>query len=157
MPSNPRAPLRAIADLVAANPALVMIPLVWLIGTMLSLETVEGGPVLCLTRRVIGIPCGGCGMTRATVALAHGHLRAALGFHLLAPAAWVWAGWWWTTSIYHLARGRRVARSPAWVGMAMLVSMAIFWAARLVIFFGTPGAWERIAHDSLAVQLFRGR
>ena len=44
----------------------------------------EGGPA-CPFLALTGVPCPFCGMTRATIALGHGDLHAALGFHPLAP------------------------------------------------------------------------
>jgi hypothetical protein len=43
-----------------------------------------GGPG-CPLRFATGIDCPFCGMTRATLALGHGDLRGALGFHPFAP------------------------------------------------------------------------
>jgi hypothetical protein len=40
---------------------------------------------LCGFYWLTGLPCPLCGMTRAMFALAKGHLREALGFHLLSP------------------------------------------------------------------------
>lgn len=40
---------------------------------------------LCAWRRVTGIPCPGCGMTRAMAALSRGDLHAALRLHPFAP------------------------------------------------------------------------
>ena len=37
----------------------------------------------CPIRWLTGIPCAGCGMTRAVVSLSHGHVREALSFHPL--------------------------------------------------------------------------
>jgi len=38
-------------------------------------------PVLCAFRRMTGVPCPGCGLTRSWVALAGGHLQRSLSFH----------------------------------------------------------------------------
>jgi hypothetical protein len=51
----------------------------------LSPHTAASGPVLCPFRRITGMPCPGCGMTRSFVALAHGDLGAALAFNRLGP------------------------------------------------------------------------
>jgi hypothetical protein len=55
---------------------------------------------ICALRRVAGIPCPGCGMTRALGALARGDLTSAVAAHPLAiplvlelAALWLLAGW----------------------------------------------------------------
>lgn len=45
----------------------------------------------CPWHELTGIPCPGCGMTRAAVAMLHGHFEQALILHPFAPAA---AGAW---------------------------------------------------------------
>ncbi len=40
----------------------------------------------CTIRWLTGIPCAGCGMSRALLELLQGHLREALAYHPLAPA-----------------------------------------------------------------------
>lgn len=41
-------------------------------------DEAEHGPVLCPFRRVTGLPCPGCGLTRSWVDLLHGDLAAAM-------------------------------------------------------------------------------
>jgi hypothetical protein len=53
---------------------------------------------LCLSRRLLGLPCPGCGMTRALAHLAKGEWRAALAVHPFAPLLaaellLVWLAW----------------------------------------------------------------
>ena len=43
------------------------------------------GPVLCPMRRITGVWCPTCGMTRAVGWLAHGDLHESLRYHPLAP------------------------------------------------------------------------
>ena len=38
-------------------------------------------PELCMFRRLTGLSCPGCGMTRCFISLAHGDLRAAWGYN----------------------------------------------------------------------------
>jgi hypothetical protein len=52
---------------------------------LLSPQAVATGPVLCPFRRLTGLPCPGCGMTRSFVALAHGDVGASFSFHPLGP------------------------------------------------------------------------
>jgi hypothetical protein len=54
-----------------------------------TLEQATGGG-LCMFRRATGIPCGGCGLTRAFVQLAHGELWSAIQLNPIAPLAFVW-------------------------------------------------------------------
>ena len=53
------------------------------------------GPILCLFRRGLELPCPGCGLSRAFGFLARGDLVAALELHPLAPllAAELGLGW----------------------------------------------------------------
>ncbi len=49
----------------------------------------------CLWRVITGLPCPGCGMTHALLALAHGDLRAAWGFNrgsFVAAPVLLWNG-----------------------------------------------------------------
>jgi Protein of unknown function (DUF2752) len=52
---------------------------------LLSPHTAESGPVLCPFRRLTGLPCPGCGMTRSFVALAHGDIGSAFAYNRLGP------------------------------------------------------------------------
>jgi hypothetical protein len=46
---------------------------------------VHDGPVVCLFRRVTGLPCPSCGLTRSFCAMSHGDLRSAGAYHPLGP------------------------------------------------------------------------
>ena len=98
-------------------------------------------PFALLTRH----PCPGCGLTRATLALAHGHVAEALHFHplsiVLAPlvvvavgynaAVYVWAG---KTAAAEGLQGRWVTR----LGVLLAVVMVAVWIARFFGAFGGP-------------------
>ncbi|MBI5251316.1 MAG: DUF2752 domain-containing protein [Desulfomonile tiedjei] len=43
----------------------------------------------CLSRRVLGISCPGCGLTRSFVAMAHGETRAAFRYNPMGPILFV--------------------------------------------------------------------
>ena len=64
-------------------------PLALLAGAALLAPTLlrpDGhGPVLCPLRRIAGVWCPGCGMTRAFGWLAHGDLHQSVRYHPLAP------------------------------------------------------------------------
>lgn len=66
----------------------------------------EGG--ICVFKRVTGIPCAGCGLTRAFVQLGHGELHAALAFHPLAPFVFAWVALKLIEAAIFSATGKRL-------------------------------------------------
>ena len=54
-------------------------------ATLLAPESVESLPSACAFRRVTGLPCPGCGLTRSWVLTAHGRLRPASERHPFGP------------------------------------------------------------------------
>lgn len=60
-------------------------------GGALWLDPAAVGVDLCWFRRLSGLPCPGCGLTRSVVALAQGELRASLAFHPFGPLVLAWA------------------------------------------------------------------
>ena len=80
------------------------------------------GPVLCPLRRVTGVPCPFCGMTRGVIALAHGDLFSSLTFNpgavvIVALAVAILVAW----------RVQRVAM-PTWTIVSFFV---LLWAYQL--------------------------
>lgn len=96
------------------------------------------GPVLCPLRRVTGLWCPSCGLTRAFGWLAHGDLDRAVRYHPLAPVLLV-EGIIVATLWLWLRRSSRdnPSWSPRWVaaGRAAIVANAVLvlavWAIRL--------------------------
>lgn len=88
----------------------------------------------CAFRRVTGIPCPGCGMTRAMAALARGELVAALHLHPFAPLVLAQAAALWAKVGEALLRRRPFTLPPRllerlviWQGAAFLA----LWLGRL--------------------------
>ena len=103
---------------------------------------------MCPMAGSFGVPCPGCGLTRATLALLHGDVRAALRFHplvwLLTPLFVGFMG----VATWELVRDPTRARAPSnirWhgrgtstVALAVLVLTFGVWAARFAGYFGGP-------------------
>jgi hypothetical protein len=52
---------------------------------LLSPDHIEDGPVICPFRRLTGLPCPGCGLTRSWVYLTHGWWRESFLAHPFGP------------------------------------------------------------------------
>ncbi len=93
----------------------------------------DGSMSICLTRRVLGLPCPGCGLTRGLAHLLQGNLARAMTLHPLAPlvAADAMAGW----GIWGLAaHGLAAPPAPHTVRAVLLAQLAVFvalWLGRL--------------------------
>jgi len=108
----------------------------------------------CPLASVVGIPCPGCGLTRATLALAHGDLEHALSLHplvfVLAPL-FIWAV---SSAAIGYVRGSG-SSGPVrlWVAsrtvtalasLLLLVTLGV-WGARFFGYFGGPVQVETLS------------
>jgi hypothetical protein len=100
---------------------------------------------LCPVALLTGRPCPGCGLTRATLALLHGHVREAVGIHPLAPlVSPLLAGFLAYGAVVYVREGRWPAnggRAAGWVAGAGVVLWALLlgvWLARFWGAFGGP-------------------
>lgn len=127
-----RTAVRAAAPGRAWLPWLGAGALLALAGVALAALTGTGEPV-CALRRVAGLECPTCGMTRALGLLARGAWRESLALHpwaaalaLQAAAAWaLWGAW---------LAGRLRARPDRWIPAAVganLAALVLLWLARL--------------------------
>jgi len=136
------------------QPGLWAIPAAVALSFGLDLHAVEHGPVLCVSRLILGVPCGGCGLTRGYVAFAHGQWWTALRYNPLTPLLYLWMAGWWAASVARLVRGLPVARSPRWLGLVALAGFGLLWLVRTVGFFSEPGWAEVVAREALPVRLW---
>lgn len=94
----------------------------------------------CPLRDTVGLPCPGCGLSRALTALLHGQWRAALVQHAFAPV--LLAGLVLITGMALLPEAARrqgisvVARFERRTGLTalLLVGLMAYWLTRLVFF-----------------------
>jgi hypothetical protein len=121
--------------------ALVAAGLVALAFALALLDT-----PLCPTAFFFGVPCPGCGLTRATLALLHGDFAAALRFHPLAPLlAPLFAGALAKVLIDYV-RGGQPRPAPGWwtsrtttlFASGLLALILGVWVARFAGYFGGP-------------------
>jgi hypothetical protein len=94
----------------------------------------------CPILHVFGIPCPGCGLTRASLFLFHGDWHQAMVFHAFAPLFVIGLA---LTTIAAVAPGSSRARIIAGteslerntrITSLLLVGLIIYWLARLLIF-----------------------
>ena len=106
---------------------------------------------LCPTALLFGFPCPGCGLTRATLALARGDLLAAIGFHPLAPLLVPLLAFVFGQALLDYIRGTPPAlparawwakRTALWLASTLLVLLIGVWLARFAGYFGGPVAVE---------------
>lgn len=95
-----------------------------------------GLPTLCPLRLATGIPCPGCGMTRAIVCCAHLDFARAAALHPLGPVVFVGLVGWAALSLLRLRRPDLLASAP-WrragtVAAALLTAaLLLLWPLRL--------------------------
>lgn len=117
------------------------------LGATLALSIYTEFP-LCPLASSVGVPCPGCGLTRATLALLNGDVQAALRFHplvwLLAPAALLFLGavsWELLRDPSRPRSGPRIrwnGRGATAVAVAVLVLTLAVWLARFAGYLGGP-------------------
>ena len=100
---------------------------------------------VCPSAGLFGVPCPGCGMGRATLALLRGDLGAALHLHPLVPlAAPVFIGfalasaWSYVRGPVQPPRSARAERAISAVALACVVGLLVVWLARFFGAFGGP-------------------
>jgi hypothetical protein len=113
-----------------------------LLAAALAAAVALGIP-LCPFAIVTRLPCPGCGLTRATLALLHGHLHESLRYHPLAVVVSpVVVGAFSYNAFTYIMQGRWSAAEAAqgrWITLFAIVvgtAMIGIWIAR---FFGALG------------------
>lgn len=101
----------------------------------------------CPLASVFGVPCPGCGLTRATLALAHGDVHHALELHpLVLVLAPLFIGAMSSAALGYLRGPRLERRTHGWVAsrtvtalasLLMLATLGV-WGARFLGYFGGP-------------------
>jgi hypothetical protein len=93
----------------------------------------------CPFRMAFGLPCPGCGLTRATVALLHGDWAQAMKLHAFAPLAVVALGGVIAGTLLPAATCGRLAAALIRLdarfrlGWVLLGALLIYWLARFYL------------------------
>jgi hypothetical protein len=103
---------------------------------------------------VLGLPCPGCGLTRAFCLMTHGRFAEALTYHALAPAMLGYMAFLWGYKILESVRGTPPPLPTSRIGAAAGLAVAGFWLVRLALFFARGGL-QVMAHDNLVARLLR--
>ncbi len=84
----------------------------------------------CVFHQMTGLWCPGCGLTRGTYELLHGHIGSAFGYNIFTPLALVaivvaWMAW------LRVSWGRPAFRMPPWAGRWVVIALPV-----LIIVYG---------------------
>lgn len=118
----------------------------WLLLTAaaVGLTLLALGAPLCPFAGWLGIPCPGCGLTRATVALMSGDWHTALRWHPMVGFVLPMLAWFAMSALLtsrQQAPGvalARVQRLGNWCGLALVIALIAVWGLRFAGFFGGP-------------------
>lgn len=113
------------------------------------------GPVFCPMRLMLGIPCPGCGLTRAFCLMTHGRFLDALEYHALAPAVLGYMTFLWIFKIVEVTRGRAPQLPVYKIGGTACLTLIGFWVIRLIYFFGFDHGVTVVLHDNAIARLSR--
>ena len=112
------------------------------------------GPVLCPMALVLGMPCPGCGITRAFCYATHGHFHEAFGFHPLWPLLLAYFAFLWGYQLAEAAKGAPPKLPTYRIAGVAIVVLLVFWVVRLAWFFSHDGL-ATMARDNAVARLMR--
>lgn len=103
------------------------------IGLVLAALTdqagVDDGPVICPCRRLTGLPCPGCGLTRSWVFALHGDLGAAVLANPFGLVLLVGVGILFATLLGALRGGRSIPALASIVPVGVVRAVVVCWLA----------------------------
>lgn len=96
------------------------------------------GPVICTIKRLTGIGCPGCGLTRSIGATLRLDLPTALRYHAFGPVVVAGGAVLWVLLGLSLALRRNVAPDPnakstAMAALGLTALFLVYWGVRLVL------------------------
>jgi hypothetical protein len=107
---------------------------------------------MCPTAAIFGIPCPGCGLTRATLALFRGDFSTALHFHplvfLATPMYFGMIGsiaWGYVRGGIDKIPSGRLTKALSAIALTTFVLLIVVWLARFFGAFGGPVEIRRLS------------
>ena len=97
------------------------------IARLWPVASVDSGEPTCLLRIFTGLPCPGCGMTRAWVHVAHGDVLTAFQYNLFGPIGMAVAAWIVLYVGVALARRRPPERILSVVDPRIVLGLVLVW------------------------------
>lgn len=103
-------------------------------ASLMPLRLLHRAPGVCLFRRVFGLPCPTCGLTRSTVAAGHLRVRESVAYHPLGIPVLI-GMWLAATGLLPLKRWLEDGLSPSERRLALLFAAALclFGALRIIL------------------------
>lgn len=124
----------------------------------------EGKVIICPFRNMTGLPCPGCGMTRAASSIAHGEFARALSLHIFSPLFYLALIAELVNSIVAIARkGRplfiwnelwaiKPVKYIVWIFITTIVSYNFY---RIAVLFHQSTDVISVFHDSIFLRVIR--
>jgi hypothetical protein len=103
---------------------------------------------------ILGLPCPGCGITRALGHATHGLFREAFEFHAIWPLLLGYLVFLWAYQVLEVVRGEPPRLPTSRIGATALFVLLGFWVVRLAWFFA-HGGLAVMAHDNVIARLIR--
>ena len=118
----------------AIVPVLAAISLVGLvIARAWPVQSVDSGDPTCALRLLTGLPCPGCGMTRAWVHMAHGDVLTAFEYNLFGPIGMAMAAGLVVYTAVALVRRRPTERLLDWLNPKIVLTLVLVWLGYSVV------------------------
>ncbi|NYF97336.1 DUF2752 domain-containing protein [Janibacter cremeus] len=139
-------PVRLARGTRSERVVVLIIAAVSLVGMVIArlwpLTSVDSGQPTCLLRIFTGLPCPGCGMTRAWVHVAHGDLLTAFEYNLFGPIGMAVAAGIIVYVGVALVRRRPPERILTLVDPKILLGLIAVWMAYSVVRMVSLGAGQ---------------
>jgi hypothetical protein len=119
---------------IRAATVLALACVAWAVPHLLTLPSIP----LCAFRLWTGLPCPGCGMTRAVFRMAHGDVATAFRFHPVAPVLAVFVAVVLAGALVGVATGRdpvwrAVTRRATEIVLAAIGVLVATWVVRAFV------------------------